>query len=59
MHSCILDLGFGVFQNFLGFLDFCEIFGLCCDDLMIYDHALHFINIITMFNAFVRCVLDY
>ena len=28
MYSCILDLGFGVFENFWGFWDFCEIVGL-------------------------------
>ena len=58
MHSCILDLGFGVFQNFWDFWVFLEIFGLGFMDLMICDHALHFISIITMFHAF-RCVLGY
>ena len=58
MHSCILDLGFGGFQNFWGFWVFLEIFGSSFVYLMIYDHALHFISISTMFHAF-RCVLDY
>ena len=58
MHSCILDLGFGVFENFWGFLDFCEIVGLGVDYLMIYDHALLSFSIITMFHAF-GCVLTY
>ena len=53
MHSCILDLGFGVFENFL---DFCEIFGLGCVDLILYAHALHIPYILTTFHAF-RCVL--
>ena len=58
MHSCILDLDFWVFENFWGFWDFCEIVGLGVNYLMIYDHALHSISIITMFHAY-RCVLDY
>ena len=52
--TCIhafLDLGFGVFENFLGFLDFCELFGLGVVDLMLYAHALHFYCISTMFHA--------
>ena len=52
MHSCILYLGFRVFENFWGFffLYFCEIFGLGVIDLMLYAHALHFNN--------VSCILD-
>ena len=49
---------FWAFSKFWGFYDFCEIFGLGVDYLMLYDHVLHFFSIITMFHAF-RCVLDY
>ena len=52
MHTCILDLSFGVFENFWGFLDFCVIVGLGVVDLMLYAHALHSHCIITMFHAF-------
>ena len=52
MHSCILDLGFGFFETFWGFWDFCEIFGLGCVVLVMYAHALHSHCIITMFHAF-------
>ena len=55
MHSCILDLSFGVFEIFW---DFCEIFGLGCVDLILYALALHIPCILTMFHAF-RCVIDY
>ena len=58
MHSCILDLGFEVFENILGFSVFLEIFGLGFVNLIIYDHALHPCCILTMFHAF-RCVFDY
>ena len=39
----------------LCFWGFCEIFGLGVAYSMLYDHALHFIYIFTMFHAF-RCV---
>ena len=52
MHSCILDLGFGVFENCWGFWGFCEIFGLGGVVLLLYAHALHSYCIITMFHAF-------
>ena len=52
MNSCILDLGFGVFENCWGFWDFCEIFGLGGVVLLLYAHALHSHCIITMFHAF-------
>ena len=57
MHSCIFYLGFGVFENFWDFLEFCEIVGLDVFDLILYAHALHSHCILTMFHAF-RCVLD-
>ena len=57
MHSCIFYLGFGVFENFWDFLEFCEIFGLDVFDLILYAHALHSHCNLTMFHAF-RCVLD-
>jgi len=58
MHSCILDLGFGVFENFLGFRDFCGIVGFGVFDLILYAYELHSHCILTIFHAF-RCVFDY
>ena len=39
IHSCILDLGFRVFQNFWGFWVFLEILGLAFVKLLLYAHA--------------------
>ena len=58
MHSCILNLGFGVFKILLGFCDFYEIVRLGLVVLMIYVHALHSHCILIMFHAF-RYVFDY
>ena len=55
--SCILDLGFWVFDNFWGFWDFSEIVGLGVFDLILYAHALHSNCILTIFHAF-RCMFD-
>ena len=50
MHSCILGLGFGVFQKNWGFLVFPKIFGLGFVKLLLYSHALHSNN--------VSCIID-
>ena len=57
MHSCFLDLGFGVFEIFWVFEIFYEIVGLGVFVLILYAYALHSHCILTMFNAF-RCVFD-
>ena len=58
MHSCILDLGFGVLEIFWSFWDFGEIVGLGVVVLTIYALELHSHCILTMFHEF-RCVFDY
>ena len=51
MHSCILDPGFGVFENFWGFEFLCEIVELGVVDLMLNAYALQSYCILTMFYA--------
>ena len=57
MHSCILDLGYGVFQNIWGFWVFPKIFWLGFVKLSLYAHALHSHCILQCFMHLDVCLI--